>query len=429
MGFFSHLVLQGPPLAENLRSQLEGQPLVPHIPQSTNLALITAGDKYCVGVKGRWLGAKGAWLWNWKDHIDRKFMDKYSTDLDFTKMMSAMVSPASLALMNPLSSYTTPDQLALLSAAKMRCGGCGGKVGASVLSRVLQRLQADQQTAGSEESKGTSEGGIDVVVGLNAPDDAAVLAPPPPGHMTVHTVDFFRAPMQDPFVFGSIAAAHALSDCHAMGAKPVAALAIAVVPFAAADKVESDLYQLMAGALKTLSSEGCQLVGGHTSEGSELALGFSVYGTVSADALLTKGALQPGQALILTKPLGQGVVMAAAMHGMGKGRYVTAAQVNMQQSNGPAARILLRHGASACTDVTGFGLLGHLAEMCKAEGMAVEVEAKALPLVEGSLECVATGKLSSLHQENSKVAAVVSNADKVVAHPLWPVLVDPQTGE
>lgn len=244
----------------------------------------------------------------------------------------------------------------------------------------------------------------------------------------MHTVDFFKAPIEDPFIFGKIAALHALSDCHAMGATPTAALAIAVVPFAAPSKVEADLYQLMAGAAQALESNGCVLVGGHTSEGSELSLGFSVYGTAPAEKILKKTGLETGQALILTQPLGHGLVMAAAMKGVGKGRYVTNAVEGMVQSNGPAAEVLLKYGATACTDITGFGLLGHAAEMCRASHAVVEINSNDIPVIPGALESAAAGSLSSLHAENAKVASLVINAEEVVRSSIWPLLVDPQTG-
>lgn len=234
-------VRQGPPLAENLRRWLAGQPLVPFRPQATFLSLISAGGSYAVGTKGPF-AFEGAWAWTWKDRIDRAFMDKYGAELPFEKMAMAAAQGAmggagggaAAADGGAVYAAAGPGALALLAAAKMRCGGCGAKVGAGALARALARLddwmraQQQQQPGpdaaaavaaadgkGSGKSgvaKGGSEGG-DMRVLLGVPsgaDDAAVLAPPPAGHVVVQTVDFFRSLWGDPFVFGRIAANHAL---------------------------------------------------------------------------------------------------------------------------------------------------------------------------------------------------------------------------
>ncbi|CAM9219595.1 unnamed protein product [Scytosiphon promiscuus] len=186
--------------------------------------------------------------------------------------------------------------------------------------------------------------------------------------MMVHTVDFFRSFVSDPFLFGQIAANHALSDVHAMGADPTTALAIATIPFGGEAQVEGTLEQLLAGALKTLKEAGCALVGGHTCEGADLALGLSVNGVArgGASSLLGKGGAAPGDALVLTKAVGTGAILAAEMRGRATSPWVQPAITSMLQSNGPAATVLRDHGARSCTDVTGFGVAGHLSEMLRA---------------------------------------------------------------
>lgn len=412
---------QGPPLADNIARLAQGMPLRPWIPQSTNLNLISAGDKYAIGVKG-WFGWQGAFLWTWKDWIDRKFMAKYGDDLDFNMDMNAPPTAG-----GEMGAVASPEAVALAAAAKMRCGGCGSKVGATTLERVLQQLRSD--AAAHTAPPLTPAPPENVLVGIDIADDAAVLAAPPQGHVTVHTVDFFRAPaaLNDPYTFGQVAANHALSDCYAMGAAPAAALAIVVLPFAAESKVESDLYQLMAGAVEVLARAGCSLVGGHTCEGAELALGFSIYGTAMPEQLMQRGGMAPGQALVLTKALGTGVLMAAAMRGQPVGRHLQAAIDGMILSNKGAAEVLKAYGATACADVTGFGLLGHLAEMARASKVAAVVSAGTVPLLPGASTCARSGVLSSMHVENAKVAAVLDEAGQWVGHEVWPLLVDPQT--
>ena len=208
-------------------------------------------------------------------------------------------------------SMNDPDIFSLLSESSMRCGGCGSKVGAQVLTRALSRVKAmivDRP---------------EVICGLlNGDDDAALLRAPAPPFYLVHTIDYFRCFIGDPYLFGQIAANHALSDVFAMNGEPVSALALCVLPFGLDDKVEETLVQMLAGCLQVLAREGCALVGGHTSEGAEIAMGLSVQGVVRPDKTFLKRlkipvGLQGGSgvryALILTKALGTGTLMAAKM--------------------------------------------------------------------------------------------------------------------
>jgi selenide,water dikinase len=296
----------------------------------------------------------------------------------------------------------------------MRCGGCGAKVGASVLSRALARVQPIQRD--------------DVLIGLADPDDAAVLRVPP-GKAVVQTVDFFRAFIDDPWVFGRIAANHALGDVFAMGAEAQSATAIATVPPGLEAKVEDTLFQMMSGAVSVLNEAGCALVGGHTGEGRELALGFAVNGLMDENlaGVMTKGGLRPGDALILTKPIGTGTLFAAHARLAAKGRWIDAALASMQVSNRAAAACLMAHGARACTDLTGFGLLGHLVEMTKPSGVDAELELDALPLLEGARETAAAGILSSLQPANVRLRRALRNQEAALEHPVYPLLFDPQT--
>ena len=139
---------------------------------------------------------------------------------------------------------------------------------------------------------------------------------PPPGMAVVQSVDHFRAFIDDPFVFGEIAAAHALSDLHAMGAQPWTALAVAAVPYTSGDKMRTELSDMLQGATGVLAADGCALVGGHSAEAAEPALGFAVTGLADPATLLRKSGLQAGDALVLTKPLGTGIVLAAHMRGL-----------------------------------------------------------------------------------------------------------------
>lgn len=397
-------VRQGAPLAENLRRVLGDLAPKPFTPQKRQLALISTGNRFAVASWGP-LALKGAWLWQLKDRIDRRFMRKFSDLPDMTAPSHQPPRPA-----KPVQGTA----IAELSAIAMRCGGCGAKVGATVLSRVVDQLAPVVRD--------------DVVIGLGEPDDAAIVRVPD-GKLVVQTIDFFRAFIGDPYRFGQIAANHSLGDVYAMGAEPQTALAIATVPFGLEAKVEDDLFQMMSGALSVLNASGTALVGGHSSEGRELGLGFAVNGLVAPRQVLRKGGLRPGQALILTKPIGTGVLFAANMRGKAKGRWIEAALESMLQSSGAAAACVRRHGATACTDVTGFGLLGHLVEMIKASSPGVDVELRldTVPLLEGALDGVAAGIFSSLQPQNVRLRRAVRDSQRSSRDPRSPLLFDPQT--
>ena len=400
-------VRMGPVLAENLRRSLLEQPLKAYRPQRRWLALISTGDRHAIASRGA-LFARGDWVWRWKDRIDRRFMERFDV-LPGREEMQGKAKPVGAPI--PLEAA---EQTQAISALAMRCGGCGAKVGASVLSRALARVQPIQRD--------------DVLIGLADPDDAAVLRVPP-GKAVVQTVDFFRAFIDDPWVFGRIAANHALGDVFAMGAEAQSAAAIATVPPGLEAQVEDTLFQIMSGAVAVLNEAGCALVGGHTGEGRELALGFAVNGLMdeSLAGVMTKGGLCPGDVLILTKPIGTGTLLAAHARLAAKGRWIDAALDAMQVSNRAAAACLMAHGARACTDLTGFGLLGHLVEMTRPSGVDATLELDALPLLEGARETAAAGILSSLQPANVRLRRALRNQEAALEHPVYPLLFDPQT--
>jgi selenide, water dikinase len=395
-----YAVRAGPVLADNIRRTLKGQPLRPFRPQHDALYLVSTGERNALGTRNG-LTFEGTWVWRWKDWIDRRFMARFNALPD---MAQASAAPAS-----PLA-----DRQALkeISAIAMRCGGCGAKVGATVLSRALRGIEPASRK--------------DVLIGLDAPDDAAVVDTGGE-RLSVQTVDYFRAIVDDPFLLGKIAANHALGDVYAMGGEPQSALAIATVPYGLEAKVEADLSAMMAGANEVLRAADCALVGGHTSEGAELALGFAVNGLVQRAGALRKGGLIPGDALILTKPIGTGTLLAADMRRKAKARWVMAAIAHMTHPSAAAASILVRHGVHAATDVTGFGLLGHLVEMVRAAEVDATLAVESIPLLDGARETVALGILSSLQPQNVRLRRAIRDLDVVGTHPLYPLLFDPQT--
>ena len=398
-------VRQGPPLEANLRLALRGLPLEPFTPQRKFLSLVSTGDRYAVASRGSW-SVEGRWVWAWKDWIDRRFMTRFE-NLPVMEEHHETRDNDSL-----LTGLASPDVLTELSSIAMRCGGCGSKVGATVLDRVLARLNPVQRD--------------DVVVGLGSPDDASVEVVPP-GMVAVRTVDAFRPIIDDPFTFGRITANHSLGDIYAMGAEPRTALAIATVPVGPEAKMEQLLEQLLVGAVQTLNESNTALVGGHTKEGAELELGLSISGVGRPEALFHKSGMHPGDRLVLTKPIGTGALFAAHMRLRAKGRWVDSAIESMLQSSRAASLCLLRHEATACTDVTGFGLLGHLVEMTRASDVDARLELSSVPLLDGARESVAAGFLSSLQPQNVRLRRAVANHAEASLAPSYPLLYDPQT--
>jgi selenide,water dikinase len=220
-------VRQGPPLTQNLRRRALGESLVRYRPQREFLTLISTGDRYAVAARGHW-STEGRWVWRWKDWIDSRFMRRFK---ELPSMLSG-TQPQAQDLPSALQSDPPDDD--------MRCGGCGAKVAADVLEAALADIEPTARQ--------------DVVVGLHAPDDAAVVEVPP-GKLSVLSVDAFRPMIEDPYVFGQIAANHCLSDLYAMGAEPQSALAIVSLPAWSDDKLAEELRQMLLGAQSISQSQ------------------------------------------------------------------------------------------------------------------------------------------------------------------------------
>ena len=401
-------VRMGRPLADNLRRALRGEPLRPYQPQRHGLALLSTGGRHAIASRGPF-GFSGHWVWQWKDWIDQRFMRRFAPSaMPREAMRESVVTERHRLALDPAEATQA------LSVLAMRCGGCGAKVGADILSRVLARLDPAHHP--------------DVLIGLDAPDDAAVIALPA-GQALVQSVDFFRSFIDDPWLFGRIAATHALSDLFAMGAAPQSAAALVTVPPALDARVEELLVQLMSGALHVLREAGCALVGGHTAEGQELAIGFAVNGTTPASltSLMRKSGLMPGDALVLTKPLGTGTLLVARAMLAARSAWIDEMLTGMLESNQAAAQCLRAHDVRACTDVTGFGLLGHLSEMVRSSGVGARLTLAAVPALPGALATLADGHRSSLHAGNLRISPLVAGYGRLSADPRVQLLFDPQT--
>jgi selenide,water dikinase len=379
-------VREGPYLARNLRNAAAGRPLETFRPQTQHLGLISTGDRAAIASRGGW-SAQGPWVWRWKDRVDRKWMDRYRF------VVPSMAGP-------------------MASGDEMPCAGCGAKLGHEILERALARLQTVRRS--------------DVLVGLDAPDDAAVIEMPP-GKLAVHSVDFFPPLVDDAFLAGKIAAVHCLSDLYAMGATPHTALAMVTLPRGGPADAEDELAELLAGALSVLMPEHTALVGGHTLQGDAPFFGLSVNGWIDRERLLTRRAPAPGDHLVLTKPLGIGAIFAADMRGLAQNDWLAAAITVMIQSNAAAARILSNHSAAACTDVTGFGLAGHLLRVLRQARLAATLDIGRVPAIPGAVTASAAGIRSSLHPANASAANDMAASLAALDAPVYPLLFDPQT--
>lgn len=377
-----YAVRQAPTLTRNLRAFLLGKPLSSHTPQQRFLSLISLGDKTAAAHKGIF-SASGAWVWSWKNRIDRAFMHKF-------EQLPTMRARGNWGVLPELSVEQSAKQSAKHSPPP--CGGCGAKIGASALSNALAALaqQYPQQ-----------------VVGIG--DDAALL-PSMPGMALVQSVDVLRELVSDPWQMGRIAANHALSDLYACGAQPASALAMVTLPFAGSRILQRELEQVLAGALYEFEKVDCVLSGGHSMQGPEMNLGFVVNGH-SADAggiALSKTGAKAQDKLILTKPLGTGTVFAAHMQLAASSKSIQAATDSMLQSNAAAAQAALEQDVSACTDVTGFGLAGHLREMLPP-GLCARLSLQDLPYFPGALQLLREGFYSSMHAANASSSSVSSS--------------------
>ncbi len=395
-----YAVREGPLLAHNLRAALRGAPLRRYRPQRDFLTLLNLGNARALGAK--WgCSASGARVWRLKDAIDRRFVRRF-------QVLDVRGRPAP-----PFAAAAAAAE----SALPMDCGGCAAKVGAAPLERALQRLGCAPEDAS-------------VLRGLEAPDDAALVALPR-GDLLLASIDAFRAFCDDPWLVGAAAAVNAVSDLSCKGGLPRHALALVSVPEAAPDGEEETLYQVLAGMRASLAPLGVTLLGGHSTRGAELFAGLAVTGELaSREQWWGQAGARPGDALILSKPLGTGVLLAADRLGRARGAWVLACQRALLRANAAAAQAArAAGGVHAATDVSGFGLAGHLAGLLEASGVAAELHISALPALPGARELLEMGLRSSFHTQNAEPrrAHSLAVAPELAGDARVELLFDPQT--
>lgn len=373
-------VRQAPVLYDNLRADLAGRSLRPFRPQKSYLKLISTGRKSAITDK--WgIGLSGSWVWRLKDHIDQKFMQQFRGTMEM-----------------PIPDL--PDERAagldqILDAHANQCGACGAKVDQSTLVQGL--------SSGKDASL----------------DDAAILKMG--DQEQVFSTDHLRAFSPDAYMVAKVAAVHALGDIWAMGAAPQAALAHIILPPLSAEKQAAMLREIMAGAGDVFDSCSATIAGGHTSIGAELTIGFSITGQLDRPAITHAGA-KPGDVLVLTKPIGTGLLLAAEMRQLADGGDYQAALASMCRPQAIASKLLGQH-ATALTDVTGFGLAGHLFNILDASGVAADLHVSEIPLLSGALELAQQAVKSTLWPANSAQSARMTMTPSARTD----LLFDPQT--
>lgn len=375
-------VRQAPILFENLRAQLSGNPLRPYNPQRSYLKLISRGGKSAVTDK--WgIGLAGDWVWHWKDRIDQKFMKQFQDPVE-------MLQP-------PRPEHLALGVASLLDQTENSCGACGAKVAQAPL---LQGLAAATPEA----------------VPL---DDAAIVKT---GDRTeVFSTDHLRAFNADAYTLAKVAAIHALGDIWAMGGRPRTVLSQIILPPLAPLQQREMIREIAAGAGEVFEAAGTRIAGGHTSSGQELTIGFSISGALDGEAITQAGA-SAGDVLVLTKPIGTGVILAAEMRQRADGHNYQAALDSMCRLQIAASEILART-ASAMTDVTGFGLAGHLLNILDGSGLSAQVILADIPVLPGAEQLNAAGIRSTLWQANAEQGSRISQPASGRAD----LLFDPQT--
>ena len=403
-------VRAAPYLAFNLRSYIEQTPLKSFSPQTRYLALIGLGGKDALALRGNFV-AQGAFWWHLKNWIDRRFMQK------FNNLPEMVTPPTSMpAYAKKLTDKPVQDVF--------ECAGCGAKAGANILRDALEEACNLAREKGVDERFLPPAGIASDYSHLPLPDDSSKST------QLSQSVDFISQHISDSYLFGRIAVLHALSDVFVAGDKPFAAQALVTLQRTRPEMQKSDLAMMLSGALEELAAHRTKLIGGHTTIGSEAMLGFAVTGLSKADRPSPALPKTEQVMLVLTKPIGIGIVLAAEMRGICAPDSYDAALAAMLASNARAADIIISTAPSALmTDVTGFGLARHglnLAQRAEATGMELWLDS--LPLLIGAKELAASGTRSSLFSHNRQDIAVQGGAMLGTEYtPLIELLFDPQT--
>ena len=288
--------------------------------------------------------------------------------------------------------------------------GCASKIDQAFLKEVLGDLPMPEDA--------------NVVVGVPAGDDAGIYDMGN-NQCLVQTVDVFTPTVDDPYTFGQIAAANSVSDVYAMGGKPLTALS--VIGFPVRKIADSALSEILRGGIDKMKEAGVSIIGGHSINDAEIKAGFAVTGTIAKDKVKTNSAAQVGDVLILTKPLGTGIISFASQIGKASAASMAASAKSMTTLNKTAAELMVEFEAHAATDVTGFSLMGHLSEMAARSGVDVEIRWDTLPWLEGVLEYAAASIMPGAIERNKESCGHAVVAGTNVTETMVDICYDPQT--
>lgn len=376
-------VRQGQTLVKNIRKKLDKKPLLPYKPQVLQLSLIrTAADDAIVSYSQ--LALKGAIFWHLKNFIDLNFINKFKS---FKKMKKNETLQTGLQI--------------------ERCGGCGSKVGANILRGVLEEFKNDQSFS--------NIGDMDEDAGFSISYS---------DKLNLHTIDGFRQLIDEPYDMGVITAHHSVSDITAMGGTPKTALALVGVTLNDEKLMKNDLRLALRGLLDGLKAYSVKVIGGHTNEAESISLGLAINGVIDEDRIIKKNGIQLGDRIILTQAIGAGVIFAGLMVGHTKGKWLNQVINEIKQRKDNISDFIGKF-ANGCTDVTGFGLVGHLAEMTKNNPYGIIINLEKIPFFEGAEELSSNKVKSSLFPQNIDVLYEVSR--NIKNDPRFDLCFDPQT--
>ena len=374
-----YAVRAAPFLHANLQSALKGSPLKPFRPQKRFLRLLNTGNGSALAEWGPFY-ARGNWAWRWKDRIDKRFLAMYRMEK---------------------SPEAEPD-----------CGGCGSKAAADIVCELRGNPGNSSRGAGTISTGKT-------IWGTDSAEDVALWKSGPDSCIAI-SLDQFRNFHADPFLFGRITAIASASDLYAKGIAPEAALMSLTIPKLSSRLAKDWARELKRGVESVFIPEGVEILGGHTTEGEEWNLGFSIWGSVSRNPWPKRGG-KAGDSLILTKPLGTGILLTAHMQGVHLGEALSQCFGQMASSPREAWAILQDKKIHAATDVTGFSLLGHLSEMLEGTNLLAEINLQQIPLYPRAMELFQKGYRSRMHELNRKAYPAEISA------PGAEILYDPQT--
>ncbi|HMV41385.1 MAG TPA: selenide, water dikinase SelD [Leptospiraceae bacterium] len=392
-------VRQSEPLFKNIINLSKGKKLIKYKPQKNFLTLLNIGDGTAIASRGKYALGASEWIWSWKDSIDQDFMEKFQS-----------------------LPYKMTDMTQSESQDSLVCKGCDSKAGSEIIKYALDNIEKYQMTL---EQNRKEKKKLKTLVGLKEREDSSVIEVSKKMNL-IQSVDFFQPIISDYYLAGQITANHCLNDLYSKGVNGHCAHAI-INAEAGVEKSEEDVFQILAGAISVFNREGVELLGGHTGLARNFEVGFICSGFSDTPKFYSKKNAKEGDAIVITKPIGTGLIFAADMQNKANPFFIDAAIQFMLQSNFHLVEVLRKYKIGACTDVTGFGLAGHLYEIMKASNLKARINLNKIPLVRGVEEILKKHPeiQSNLYPSNWKsFSPYISFTEESI---VYRILFDPQT--